>query len=271
MDYGEISNQYENESLKEIPNTINIPFHSDSLGSQRLELLMLRKRIEAGIPFIPAEERKYYTLMFFLEPGTLSAKVKEHKLIDPKTGKFLDDVIITVLAPLLEHDRRNPAAHVLNEALVNRRKERTNTICRHLGIAPKHIERLRATNEPAWKELISVIYGFEDETLTLWGWKKHVYWNFERFIHIYIRHYKTFLIHESSKGQGTGFQYNRKDIRRIINIVLDANKEAIENRLAMGKTFQLKGNAGYYYNGDYYSLMIAPDGKLMQFHPQDKV
>ena len=79
---------------------------------------------------------------------------------------------------------------------------------------------------------MSVIYSFEDEVLTLWGWKKHVYWDFERFIHIYMRHYKNFLIHESSKGQGTGFQYTRKDIRRIINIALDANKKAIENRLA---------------------------------------
>lgn len=49
MDHGEISNQYENQSLKEIPNSINIPFHSNPFKAQHLELLIFRKRIEAEI------------------------------------------------------------------------------------------------------------------------------------------------------------------------------------------------------------------------------
>lgn len=141
--------------------------------------------------------------------------------------------------------------------------EINGTITPKYPITTKHIDKLKKENKEAWMELMKLVYGFEDETLTLWGWTQHVYWDFERFIHIYLRHYKKFLINESSKDQGTGFQYTLKDIRRIINIVLEANKEEIENRLKVGKGFQIHNDRGHYFNSNYYSMKIDPDGRLM--------
>jgi len=272
LDIGPIKNQYDNADVKDVPNTINIDFSPGLFDGERMQLVLFRKRMENGIPLIPAEKRVYYSLMLLLEPDQLSDDDKKTFLIDPDTGKYYDDVWITTLKTLVYADRKNnPFTTVLNNALANRRKERIAFICHHLGIANKHIDKLKTENEAAWMELMKLVYGFEAETLTLWGWTQHVYWDFERFIHIYLRHYKKFLINESSKGQGTGFQYSLKDIRRIINIVLDANKDAIESRLKAGKGFHLQNDKGYYFNGNYYSLKIDPDGRLMQFHPQDNI
>lgn len=272
LDIGPIKNQYDNADVKDIPNTINVDFSPDLFDGERMQLLLFRKRIKEGIPLIPAEKRMYFSLMLLLERDQLSDGDKNTFLINAETGKFYDDVLITSLKTLVYADRKNsPFRAALNNALANRRKERVAFICRHLGIATKHIDKLKNENEEAWMELMKLVYGFEDETLTLWGWTQHVYWDFERFIHIYLRHYKKFLINESSKGQGTGFQYTLKDIRRIINIVLDANKEEIENRLKAGKGFHIQNDNGYYFNGNYYSLKINPDGRLMQFHPQNNL
>ena len=169
------------------------------------------------------------------------------------------------------HRQEEPYRSILDKALKERRHEREYYICQHLGIAPKHLNKLKITNNQAWNELMNVIYTFEPETLTLWGWKSHIFWDFERFIHIYLRHYNNFLIPESSKGQGTHFQYKFKDIRRVVQIVLEANKVQIEERLAAGKAFHIQNDKGYYYNGNYYSAKIDPDGKLVQFHPQTSV
>ncbi len=270
LNIGPVKNQYDNAEVKDIPNTINVDFSPDLFDGERMQLLIFRKRIEEGIPLIPAETRMYFSLLFLLEPDELSDDDKNTFLINPKTGKFYDDVVITSLKPLVYAGGKNsPFRTALNIALGNRRKNRISFICQHLGIASKHIDKLKEENDEAWMELMKLVYGFEEETLTLWGWAQHVYWDFERFIHIYLRHYKKFLINESSKGQGTGFQYTLKDIRRIINIVLNANKEAIEKRLKAGKGFHIQNDKGYYFNGNYYSLRIAPDGRLMQFHPQD--
>ncbi|WP_159636911.1 hypothetical protein [Sphingobacterium composti Ten et al. 2007 non Yoo et al. 2007] len=272
LDIGPIKNQYDNEGIKDIPNTINVEFSPDLFDGERMQLLIFRKRIEEGIPLIPSEKQKYYSLLLLLEPEKLSDDDKKAFLINPETGKFYDDVLITSLTTMVYADRKNsPFKAALNTALGNRRKERIAFICRHLGIAPKHINKLETKNKEAWMELMKLVYGFEAETLTLWGWTQHVYWDFERFIHIYLRHYKKFLINESSKGQGTGFQYALKDIRRIINIVLEANKDAIESRLRDGKGFHIQNDKGYYYNGNYYSVKIDPKGRLMQFHPQENL
>lgn len=270
MDLDPIKNQYDNTDTKEIPNTINIDFTPSLFDGERMQLNLFRKRIERGIPLIKGEKRAYYALLLLLDKGELTEQDRKDYLINPKTGYFYDDVIITTMSTFVYGDREaSPFKSTLYKAISNRRKERVAFICRHLGIAVKHIDKLRTENEEAWRELMRLVYYFEDETLTLWGWKVHVYWDFERFIHIYLRHYKKFLIEESSKGQGTGFQYTLKDVRRIITIVLDANKDAIESRLLEGKGFHIQNDKGYYYNGNYYSVKIDPDGKLMQFHPQD--
>ncbi len=267
-----IKNQHDNADIKDIPNTINVEFSPDLFDGERMQLVLFRKRMEAGIPLLQAEKRIYYSLMLLLERDQLSEDDKNTFLVNPETGLFYDDVLITSLKTLVCADRdSSPFRTALNKALANRRKGRIAFICRHLGIATKHIDKLKKENKEAWMELMKLVYGFEDETLTLWGWTQHVYWDFERFIHIYLRHYKKFLINESSKGQGTGFQYTLKDIRRIINIVLEANKEEIENRLKAGKGFQIHNDRGHYFNGNYYSMKIDPDGRLMQFYPQNNL
>lgn len=272
LDVGPIKNQYDNTDVKDIPNTIKVDFSPDYFDAERLQLYLYRKRMEEGIPLIPAEKRKYYSLILLLESEKLSDDDKTTFLKDPQTGRFYDDVLITIFETMVRADRENsPFKVALSNALANRRKARIAFICRHLGISTRHIDKLKTENNEAWTELMRLVYGFEDETLTLWGWTQHVYWDFERFIHIYLRHYKKFLIEESSKGQGTGFQYTLKDIRSIINIVLEANKDEIESRLKEGKGFHIQNDKGHYFNGNYYSLRIDPDGKLMQFHPQDNL
>jgi len=271
LDIGPIKNEYENKDIKDIPNTIKIDFDASGTNAEEMQLMMFRKRLEKNIPFIPYELQKYYSLIMLLEPENLSEEDKVKYLMDVN-GHFHHNVIITVLSTFVHfHKQEQPYRGILNKALYNRRIERINYICKHLGIAAKHIDNLKESNPNSWNELVRVVYGFEPETLTLWGWKHHIYWDFERFIHIYLRHYPNFFIPESSKGQGTSFQYNFKDIRRIVTIVLKANKEAIEDRLSAGKGFHIQNEKGYYYNGNYYSLKIESDGRLAQFHPQDQV
>ncbi|MBD1362911.1 hypothetical protein IDJ77_03735 [Mucilaginibacter sp. ZT4R22] len=191
-------------------------------------------------------------------------------ILDSQSGDFYVDAAITIHG---HYHRRNERDMTVRElflrALKSRRKTRTDYVLKHLGIAAKHLEQFEIDVPDAYNQLLKTVMGFEPAAIGSL-WKYPVYWDFERFVHIYLRHYKEFFIKASGKGQGTSFQYNYGDIRRIIKIVLDMHKDDIQASLSAGKPYNKYDNQGAYYNGNYYTFRIAEDGKLMQFHPQEQ-
>jgi len=150
--------------------------------------------------------------------------------------------------------------------LTNRRKERIDEIKKQLGISQRVIDELSSTNPNNYLSLIGSTVMFETETLEYLNSHAVVYWNFERFIHIFLRHNPNFFVATSSKGQGTSFQYSQKDITRLIKIVVQQEKVKIIDRLSHGKEYAA---TGIYYNGNHYQMRIGADGMLLQFHPMD--
>jgi hypothetical protein len=272
VDSGPIRKAYGVDGVKEIPNTITINFTPSFEGPFAQELLNFENRIRDGLPLIPYEQRKYLSLKFLTNPSHDLLEEVRNDLIDIETGKFYNDVTITWYGYYHNIvDKENEAViQILTNALNKRRAERIYYITQHLGISTKLLDNLKEKNPNSWKQLINVIINFEPCTLEIWGWTHPVWWNFERFIHIYLRHYKDFFIEGSSKGQGTGFQYHYRDIRRLICIVIRNNQADIEKCLINGKPFNKYGEQGYYYNGNYYTFKIEKDGRLTQFHPQEQ-
>lgn len=268
LDSGPVSKKYRADGIKEITNTINvsIPFSTD--GPFALELYVLKKRISEGLPLLPFEERKYVGLDYIVNPSPeTSAKFNE---LLSRGSEHSDDAAIAVYSYNYSIEKNNATVkQLLGAALKRRRIKRINFISRHLGISSKVLDAFKLKDEKSWAELMSVILGFEPTPIQIWGWQHPVWWDFERFAHIYLRHYKNFFLEESSKGQGTNFQYHFKDIRRLIGIVIDRHKDEIEASLSQNKPYNRYDDQGYYYNGDFYTFRIASDGKLMQFHPQE--
>ena len=271
MDMESVKNEYESKGTKRIPHTINVDFERGSFSTERALCYIYESRLQSGPPLIPYEHQKYITLKYLFDKAEIPEDVVRTHLFDAATGYFFNDVTITVFEFLHEQlpsDKKIKS--FLFQALTKRKNERIKAICKQLGIAQRHLDNFKANNPQGHTELMQVIIGFEPEAIPVWGWRYAVYWDFDRFIHIYLRHYKEFLIQGSSKGQGTNFQYLYKDIRRLIEIVLKNNQEAIEEKLDAGKEFYQHDEQGYYYNGNYYTFKIDKTGRLMQFHPHKK-
>ncbi|MES2277289.1 MAG: hypothetical protein V4592_14775 [Bacteroidota bacterium] len=271
MDIDSVKNEYDNRTTKRIPHTVNIDFESGSFSTEKALEYIYDSRLSSGPPLIPYEQQKHITLKYLFDKSSVTEDVFQMHLFDPATGYFFNDVTITVFKFF---HREMPSdiktRSIFFQALTKRRNERIKIICKQLGIAKKHLDTFKADNPQGYAELMQVVIGFEPETIPVWGWRHSIHWDFDRFIHIYLRHYKDFLIKGSSKGQGTNFQYRYKDIRRVIEIVLKNNKEAIEAKLDAGRPFDLYDEQGYYYNGDYYTFRVDKNGRLMQFHPHEK-
>lgn len=139
-------------------------------------------------------------------------------------------------------------------------------IKKHLGISSKVISDMILNDTKKYITLVQSAWMFETETLVYLGPKACIYWDFESFIHIFLRHNPDFFIPASTKGQGTPFQYAFKDIFRVAKIVLERLRDDINAKLSAGKQYVING---HYYNGNHYQVRVDTNGKLMQFHPLD--
>ena len=95
-----------------------------------------------------------------------------------------------------------------------------------------------------------------------------VYWDYEGYLHIYLRHCDELSI-EGHFQNKTKFQYSQSDIKRLLKIAIKKLKPQINESLKNNKEFRISGNKTLYFNGNYYSLHILDNGKIAAFHPME--
>ncbi|WP_316808082.1 hypothetical protein [Pedobacter agri] len=261
-------------AIKEIPNTITIDLEDrreDWISLYQMELHLYRSRLKSGTPLIPFEIIHFNCLVYILNGyGSIPSE-----LINPSTGKIYDEAEFIILGAKYRQYLATGIKsitpleyHELKKKISKRKSQRITIIRRQLGISNDQLQKFEADFPDEYNELLKVTLRFEDEVLVLHGFTIAVFWDFDRFIHIMLRHYRSFHIAVSTNSNGTKFQYMYKDVLRLIKIVLEQNRDDIESTLKQGKEFRKYHEQGFYYNGNYYTFRIGKDGKLMQFHPQ---
>lgn len=113
--------------------------------------------------------------------------------------------------------------------------------------------------------LYSCLSKFEKETLIAGQFP--VWWDIERFLHIYTRHVKETQVGSRNEGKSV-FQYKFQDVLRIIKIVLEKLEEEIVAHFKNStQIFLRKSGRATYYDGHYYRVEIEASGRLLTFHP----
>ncbi|MCK4813098.1 MAG: hypothetical protein KAT14_04095 [Candidatus Marinimicrobia bacterium] len=259
--------QYKKEGNKEIPNTIKIKFDPSEFDLEKSQIRLAYMKLNDGYKFLHHELVELYANLFVINPEAVSKENEQMFLLNEDKSGLTEEAEIRILSAQY---RRNiidqKKAIRLNSLLRNRRIKRFEIIKKDLGISNKQLEQFKETYPDKYKELCFVTLTFQTETLTNYKTDHPVYWDFERFIHIYLRHYKNFFI-EQSTARGTLFQYTYKDVRRLACLIIENLKEEIETELKKGNGYFKYDDMGYYFNGNYYTIRIDNGGRLMQFHP----
>lgn len=262
----EKSKVYKQTGIKEIPNTIDIKIESNfDVFAAKQYVLEGYLKMGFSLPF--HDLIIYNRNLFLFYPNQIKEEEINLYLRNQDKTTFSEE------ADYLIHDikvHKNIATEEefnhWSDLLKLRSEKRMNDIRQHLGISSKVIDNMFLNDKKKYMTLFQSTGMFETETLAYLGPKACIYWDFERFIHIFFRHNPYFFIKVSTKGQGTNFQYNFQDIIRVAKIVLQQLRDDINSKLYLGKSFSVNG---HYYNGNHYQLRIDPDGRLMQFHPLD--
>lgn len=263
---GENPKKYNQPGIKDIPHTITIKIDSnfDVIAAQQY---VLGNYLKMGYSLPTHDLITYYRNLLLFYPHLLKEEEKNQYLMKPDNTGFTEQADY-LIHDIKVHEKIASTEEIKHwsDLLMSRSEERMNFIKKHLGISDKVINSMVLNDTKKYVTLLQSTWMFETETLVYLGPKACIYWDFERFIHIFLRHNPDFLIPITTKGQGTQFQYSFKDIFRVAKIVLEQLRDPINANLSAGKPFVING---HYYNGNHYQVRVDPDGRLMQFHQLD--
>jgi len=259
---------YQKEGKKEIPHTIEVPFESGNFSLPKMENLITSWKFRDGIKVLDHELLRYYTNELILGEQVPDAPMEKYILDD--NGTFKEQALVQLNEHALRHNMLDSEQQLNYLKILKLRVERRIGILKKdLGITDRVFEKFKKEHPTEYKQVQLTFKSFREETLTN-DWPEYpIFWDEERFIHIYGRHYVDYFIHFSTY-KGTHFSYTDKDIRRVICGVLDSLRVEIEAALSSGKRYDKYGDQGYYFNGDYYTLRIEETGRLMTFFPMAK-
>lgn len=264
-----VQKAFNKAGLKEIPNTIEIKFDPTGFDPFQMELVLLNKRLENGGNLCLGERRKYtgLTLHYYSELYNLEMA---HKDIYESPGVVYREVRFHELKPkLFNQSATKDELLEFNSLLKQRKTDRLELIRKEISRSTnRKLEQFEKEHPTIYEELIKSIYQFEEESFHFFKPNIPIYWNFESFLHIYLRHCAELTI-EGHFENKTNFQYTQKDIKRVLSIAVENLLPDIMDRLNQGKDFRLYGHKALYFNGNHYSLHVLSDGRIAAFHPYE--
>jgi hypothetical protein len=264
-----LTKSYNQTGRKEIPNTMNIKFDSSDMDINHTYLYLFSQRINNRGKLIAEEWAKFCGIGLNFEPDSADSELIKLVAFD-EAGNLKPLVRFYELeAKFYSKNISKEEKDEFNTFLKQRRVFRTEQIKKEIKRSTnKTLEKFKEEYPVIYSEIQKSIIQFDTETLYYHETVKPIYWNYESYLHIYLRHCDELEIEGRNEGK-TKFQYTQKDIRQILKIAIENLKNKINDRLKEGKEFRIWGDKSLYFNGNHYSLHILKDGRVSTFHPME--
>lgn len=264
-----VKKSYKQSGTKEIPNTITVNFDPTRMDLNRTYLWLYGEKIKNGAILINEEIAKFCGLSLYLHPESEKFGFVKEYGYDEEGQKLPKVRFYELEAKLHARDISREEFLEFNQFLRNRRIERIEAIRNEIKRSTnKRLEQFKEENQDIYSELEKSLVHFQTESLEYYEMFKPIYWDYEGFLHIYLRHCDELSI-EGHFEKKTKFQYTKEDIKRILKIAIEKLKPKINEKLIEGKDFRIFGDRSLYFNGNYYSLHILADGRVAAFHPME--
>ncbi|EOQ94824.1 hypothetical protein LEP1GSC195_0930 [Leptospira wolbachii serovar Codice str. CDC] len=250
----------QNDIPKNHKNKITIPieFGNDPLEMEKMTLILYKKYIESGIKLLKSEKEKFvgiYMGMFGNFPETILSNIElqEAELVENFQihRHYLNTKRKKGLITETEESKlkKSEAKHFWKQILLLVKE------LKKLNIRKKEISEIR--------EILNIIlpamFLIEDDRMVQES--PTIYWNNESFLHIVLRHLYNHKIKKVNKSE---IPYKLEDleilVRRIVSVIYFEWKHF--NQKNQNKKFSKYGAESVYYNGNYYVIHIAPDGRI---------
>lgn len=254
---------------KDIANTLTVNFNPTDFDPNRAYLWLYNQKIKNGEQLIDEEWAKFCGISLFFNPEAINVDLFKEKALN-QDGTINHKVRFYELeAKLYARKISREEIYEFDKLLDERRKNRTKAIKYEIKRSTnKSLEKFKDEYPVIYDNLQKSIVEFEEENLYYWNMQTPIYWDYESFLHIYLRHCDELNI-EGHFENKTKFQYTQKDIKRILEIAIEKLASQINQRLQEKNDYRLYGDKSLYFNGNHYSLHIQSNGRVASFHPID--
>ena len=260
---------FKQTGTKEIPNTITVNFDPTDFDPNRAYLRLYGRRIKNGDALIDEEIAKFCGLSLYLQPGSEKFDFVKQNGFDEEGQKLPKVRFYELEAKLYATDISKEEILEFDQFLKARRVKRIEAIKYEIKRSTnKRLEQFEEEYPDIYSELQKLRVHFQTESLEYQEMIRPIYWDYEGFLHIYLRHCDELAI-EGHFENKTKFQYTKKDIKRILKIAIVELRPKINEKLKEGKDFRVYGDRSLYFNGNHYSLHILADGRVAAFHPME--
>lgn len=255
-------------SQRQLTNSIKIKVDFSDIDLDEMFLYNINTRIERGEKLIPNESCKYDAIMLrklesIIQPIDLEIFNKLQK--ESTNNEFRFEYL---KSKFLKDNLSNEETKEFKIRTSSLFRMRINLIKKELQRSSENLKEIGNVYGNELLKIMEIAKTFEPERLN--NGKFPVWWDFERFVHIFMRHVRETHIGDRFEEK-TLFQYKFEDITRLVEKVISIIDDEIFEHFTINPTKEFKkiGQASIYYNGDYYEIQVAPDGRLMRFHKKE--
>jgi hypothetical protein len=249
--------------------TLEIPMQRKAKGGDYNWMYGFKKKlIQDGIGLHPYEREWYLAMKIFFEENELTNDELNEMNDD---GVLKPEIELKYLEIKLEKEIISPEEEKKYETLLHDfGTSNFKTLKKQINSAGLSLKNLAKQKPNLFRFLIKGVTRYIPERLNISG-KKAIYLDWDGFLHVFLRHVKEFEIGEQSK-QKTKFSWTPDKITMVMeNVIQSVDKEIQEYmKNNPGKRFDKYADGSLYFEGDYYTFHIEPDGRLSTFHMTNK-
>lgn len=252
---------------KRTPKTIEIPFETKGGGRDISWIYESLKRLkEKGVGLMPEDKALYLAYKLILEREELTEEEKS-KIFNSNGKVSNEDVLYYFFIWKKEAGIITEREIVLlNQIEQNKLFKRMNLLDKVLDEMGMNVDKLCKKNPTLSGMLLKKMITFRDKSFNTNG-EFPLYMDFMSLLHIYFRHVEEFSV-SSQFADRDKFQLEEKDILTVMDIVMrELNDEyQIYKQTHPTNQFNRCGVMAYYYNGDYYNVVVDSDGRVSTFY-----
>lgn len=221
-----------------------------------------KKQVKDGVDLSPNERALYLACKYYYEPSQLTEEEKT-EMFCGSDGKIKETIEREYLA--IKYHRQEITVDELKRHVklyFSLTKERNKLLNKYLIQSGSSLKKLEAENKELANELKGKVLSFKDRSLNF-GNKHSIFLDLDGYLHIFMRHVEEMKVNEHFAHKDN-FQWNLDDvmtvIQHVVEIVNPEFQEHVENN--KGNQFKKYRDQAVYFEGDYYAVYIAANGRL---------
>ncbi|UPT68441.1 MAG: hypothetical protein M0D57_07350 [Sphingobacteriales bacterium JAD_PAG50586_3] len=270
IEYSErlISNKFHSIQKREITK-INVPFTSLPKGQDaNWQYGFYKMLVTDNVGLCPEERYSYLASKYYFEKENLTDAEKG----EVYTQNGLNENVEWKLLKLKRHrkDITDDENQRLLKLYVLHKKKVREKLDKCLKEAGSSLNTLIKTNNELAKTMLFKGLFYQQRRFNAIGLIP-IYLDLDRYLHIYTRHVEEMKFNSQFKSKDN-FQWEEPDVLIVIGKVIEELDDEIQQyfKINLGKRYSRYGDQSYYFEGDYYTFHIEPNGLISTFHKNKK-